>query len=214
MGKEIVDPAAPDPEETRKATCDALKRIYLIIAGLAIAQALTRTFTDQNGFLGAKLLDSEHINQVLLVIAFLPTIVRFAHGSVMHLTAMTGANKWQWDMFGLIFQAILFFVTSLTTSDINLFLMFLVGIFILDTGWLFVLGFLGHPFRSMEHQWIASNIILCLLLGLLWCLRHYNHLSDFGIATLVTLVLWIATGLDYVLNKNEYFPRGAKPPTS
>jgi len=79
--------------DVRKATSDGLQRIYLIIIGFAITQALKQTLTDNNGFLGPKLEDDAHWPSILFLIAFLFTVIRFAHGSVLHLTALTGQKK-------------------------------------------------------------------------------------------------------------------------
>ena len=39
---------------------------------------------------------------ISLLIAFLPTAIRFAHGGNLHLSALTMVGNWRQDMFGLI----------------------------------------------------------------------------------------------------------------
>jgi hypothetical protein len=54
-------------QDVRKATSDGLQRIYLIIIGFAITQALKQALTDNNGFLGHKLIDYTHWSSVLFL---------------------------------------------------------------------------------------------------------------------------------------------------
>jgi len=196
-------------KEIRKATSDALQRIYLIIVCLGIAQALIRTFTDQNGFVGTKLADPAHLDQVLLLAAFLPTVIRFAHGSILHLTALTGDEKWQWDMFGLLFQAVLFFIAALSTTELDVFPLLFAAIFAFDTLWLFVLKYVGHTFGRMEWQWIVSNIVLFLVFGGSWLCHWRGFFSSTVVASVAAIAAIIAAIFDYAKNRNEYFPKNA-----
>jgi len=93
--------------DVRKATSDGLQRIYLIVIGFAITQALKQTLTDSNGFIGLKLEDDAHWPSILFLIAFLFTVIRFAMVRSSP-NCLNGAKKWQWDMLVLITQAIMF----------------------------------------------------------------------------------------------------------
>jgi hypothetical protein len=200
----MIGSADESAKAIRDATCDGLKRIYLIILGLAIAQALTRTFSDQNGFVGNRLVEREHLTEILLLVAFLPTAIRFAHGGVLHLSAFTGVDKWRRDMLGLLLQAILFFIMSLTTTDVFLFLMFFSATLVLDTLWLIAISKASHPF-SMEHQWLVSNgVLFVLAVVLLWSLGR--GLPAIAAAGCVAFFSLAATLYDYSRNRDEYFP--------
>ncbi len=191
--------------DVRKATSDGLQRIYLIIIGFAITQALKQTLTDSNGFIGLKLEDDAHWPSILFLIAFLFTVIRFVHGSVLHLTAFTGQKKWQWDMLVLITQAIMFFILALTTTEPTLFLLLFPVIMIVDSIWLIVLFFIGS-ISTMEGEWLISNILLSIaFILLLYCNLHVL-LSVFKISELAVSVCIIAAIFDYYINRREYFP--------
>ncbi len=191
--------------DVRKATSDGLQRIYLIIIGFAITQALKQTLTDNNGFLGPKLEDDAHWPSILFLIAFLFTVIRFAHGSVLHLTALKGQKKWQWDMLVLITQAIMFFILALTTTEPTLFLLLFPVIMIIDSVWLMVLCFIG-PISKMEGEWLISNILLSIAFILLLYCNLHALLSIFKISALSVLSCVIAAFFDYYVNRHEYFP--------
>jgi len=177
----------PNPEAVRKATSDGLQRIYLIIIGLAITQALKQTLTDQKGiFLGASLEYRDNGVHVLLLIAFLFTIIRFAHGSILHLTALTGGGRWQWDMFGSLFQAILFFVLGLTINKTSYFLFSFFLVLLIDSLWLFMLKPLGH-LKKMEKNWLISNAIVFIIFLALYISYCGGILNNITIGTVAAL---------------------------
>jgi hypothetical protein len=190
---------------TRDATCDGLKRIYLIVLGLAITQALTRTFSDQTGFLGIKLEDPQHLTSLLLLIAFLPTVIRFGHGGVLHFSVLSDVRKWRRDMFGLLLQAILFYVTSLATDDVFLFLSFFVATLVLDTLWLLVIAEAGHPL-GMELQWLGNNVLLLAISVVLLISVRMDYVSAIAAAACIALCSLVAAIYDYAKNKDDYFP--------
>ena len=196
----------PEPKAVRDATLDGLRRIYLIIIGLAIAQALTRAFTDHDIFLAAKLLTTPHLVQLTLLVAFLPTAIRFAHGTMLHFSVLTGARKWRVDMLVLLLQALLFFVAALALDDTPLFIFFYAIIYILDTAWLFIVSEFGHPFERMERQWVVSNSCQLILIGLLILLVSRVGFPVIGVGVLLAMGSLGATYWDYFHNSEHYFP--------
>lgn len=193
-------------KEVQKATSDGLQRIYLIIIGLAITHALRQTLTDKNGdFLSARLELQDNCIHVLLLITFLFTIIRFAHGSVIHLTALTSEVRWQWDMFSLLFQAILFFVVALSISKTSNFLVTFSLVLLINSLWLWFLKPIGH-FKRLEKNWLISNgIILCIFIALYVCYT-YSFLNTITIGVVAALCSMLSTIIDYYVNSSEYFP--------
>ena len=189
----------PEPKEVRDATLDGLKRIYLIIIGLAIAQALTRAFTEHD-------ILAPHLAQLSLLGAFLPTAIRFAHGSVLHLSVLSGVQKWRWDMLGLLLQAVLFFVAALALDNLTLFVSFYATIFILDTVWLLILAKGGHPLSHTERQWVTSNVVQLLFIALLMVLVWRVQLSEIAVAIALAVAAFGAAWWDYSHNCEHYFP--------
>jgi hypothetical protein len=172
----------PSAEAVRNATSDGWNKIYLIISGFAITQALKQTLTDQNGnFLGTSLEYLDNGVHVLLLITFLFTIIRFAHGSILHLTALTSEAKWQWDMFGLLLQAILFYVVALTINKTSYFLLSFFLILLIDSLWLLFLEPLGH-LNEMEKKWLSSNVIMFIIFFVLYISYCYQCLNNISVA--------------------------------
>jgi hypothetical protein len=204
-----------DPQDVRDATLDGLRRIYLIIVGLGITQALTRTFLSGNAFIALDLLQPNHLASFLLLIAYLVTAIRFAHGSILHLSAWAHEVKWLWDMFGLLLQAVLMFILSLTTAKTQQFNYFLLSVLAVDSFWLLVASHRGHRFSSMEWQWLKSNLILVILFALLAVLLFKGYLGNLPVwapAAIIAFCAVAAALIDYHVNKNGYFPQeGASP---
>lgn len=203
MGKEKDFDEA---EETRQATVEGLKEIYIIVAGLAIAEALSRALTDTNGFLGERLIDAPHSIATLLLISFLFTIVRFCHGSLIHFYALTNDKLWVWDMVGLLLQSLLFFVLALTIGNTLNFLVVFILILLVDIFWLFVRKKNG-VFKDMHKQWLESDIILFVLFFVTIGLRNKYDVSELTVACIVLAIAVPAAIIDYWKNRLAYFPR-------
>src|SRR5438046_1018360 len=85
-----LQPVATNPtstEDTRTASKGALKTIYGIIIGLAITQSLRQAFFPNNVSLGYEDFLPRNFRSIILLFAFIPTVVRFAHGAYIHLGA-------------------------------------------------------------------------------------------------------------------------------
>src|SRR5207244_1537554 len=70
----------------------ALKAIYYVIVGLAITEALTRAVVQDGTFAGGALLTPQRLPILMLLVAFLVTIMRFIHGSSIHLDVIHGGR--------------------------------------------------------------------------------------------------------------------------
>ncbi len=72
-------------EEKNEATTRALRDIYYIIIGLAITAALNKCFIQENQVLDIFTVISKYTSTFFLLLAFFPTICRFAHGASLQL---------------------------------------------------------------------------------------------------------------------------------
>ncbi len=196
---------AVSAKDVRAATSEGIMRIYLIIIGLAVSEVLLRTFTKQPGdgeFLAGKMLAHEHLHQLALAVAFLFTVVRFAHGSTVHLRALGAEDKWYCDMLALLTQAILFFVTAIAIGHLSGFVYLLCGALAVDTIWIWIISRTKHGFGPTEKQWRNSNIALVILTLLArWLLP-----SDLLKASVVAVIAILAAVWDYHKNHRFYFP--------
>jgi hypothetical protein len=88
----------PSEKEIRDTTKDGMKRIYLIVIGLAIAQALRVVFLDNNiprNFFTPPNWWQNDIEMFSNLIIFLFYAVTFAHGSILYLTCYARPGFWK-----------------------------------------------------------------------------------------------------------------------
>src|SRR5207247_1368406 len=144
-----------------RASKEALKYIYYVVAGIAITDALSRAFAPDGQFLGRQLLTSNRRPTLLLLVALLTTIFRFVHGASIHLDSIhKGSIKTLFDFFGFFGQASLFYLMALSLANAAMFCVLLFVMLGLDALWLLVfrpLSSLG--FRDTEVQWIVSDVV-------------------------------------------------------
>ncbi len=183
-----------DADLVKNTTMDGITRIYLIIVGLAITEALKRTFSLQPGdgaFLGLRIAETSHLLQLVLFVGFIPTVIRFAHGSILHLKALATGQKWWWDMFALLSQAILFYIAAIAIGDLSYFLIILLIVFLVDTLWIFFLKWIDRESeKDIPKQWWISNLLLVIgLIGLIVC----PSLSNAVIVTALSISLILST---------------------
>ena len=188
-----------------KGTLDALQQIYLVIVGLAIAEALTKVFTKPDGsFAGTDLFKS---SSWLLLTAFLVTVVRFAHGSILHFSGLSTDRTWRVSMCGLLAQALVFFVAALSLTTLTGFVIALIVILAVDSIWLLALR-LVQADPPAFGQWIISNFVAGSCLGV--CLGLQLGLQPpwgYQLAGAVAAVTVVAAIVDYAMNDSLYFPR-------
>jgi len=198
--------AGPLRGDGSKGTREALQSIYLVIVGLAIVQALTRVFTRSGDvFVGTDIFEQPGW---LLLIAFLATVVRFAHGSILHFASLDNTRTWRVSMLGLLAQALVFFVAAFSVETITGFLIALMAIFVVDSAWLLAIRWLhGKEEVPAFRQWLLSNLILIVLLGAALGLQQGLEPwweTQLAIGVMVSAVA--ATVVDYVMNDDLYFP--------
>jgi hypothetical protein len=109
-------------------------------------------------------------------------------------------------MCGLLTQAILFYVLSMTTRDVNQFLLCFSLVMFIDSIWLIVLLRIGEVKTKLGIQWLISNIILIIAFITLRQVSSSGHVTNITISSLAALIAVVAAFCDYSFNKLEYFP--------
>jgi len=187
---------------------EALKTIYYVVVGIAITEALSRTFVQDGKFLGLKLLDLLHLPAMLLLVTFLITSSRFVHGASIHLGDIhAGGGKALLDFCGFFLQATLFYVMSLSVRDSIAFVVSFVVLLFGDALWLFVLCRLGYvPFRDTARQWVYSDIAIVLIL---LALVYFDRELRLSSVIIIAVASSAAAVVDYKMNWAFYFPPDA-----
>jgi hypothetical protein len=106
-------------------------------------------------------------------------------------------------MLGLLLQAILFFITAMSTKDIALFFISFSGILVVDSFWLLSIR-RAHADQGLLHQWLVSNALLLAVSILLALSRAF--IPAIVAAACLAIASLVATVYDYSKNKDEYFP--------
>jgi hypothetical protein len=133
--------------------------------------------------------------------------VRFAHGSVLHLTTLNDERKWRLNMCGLLLQALIFFIVALTLRQTTAFLVSLLAILVTDSIWLILLRCLERQSELPAFmQWMWSNLLLGLFLGgclasrVWWLGASWEY--RIAVATMVAAV--VAAVADYAHSPSVY----------
>jgi len=187
---------------------DALKTIYYVVVGIAITEALSRTFVQDGRFLGLKLFDLLHLPAMLLLLTFLVTSSRFVHGASIHLGDIhAGGGKALLDFSGFFLQATLFYVMSLSVRDSLAFLVSFVVLLVGDALWLFALCRWGYViFRDTARQWVYSDVAMILIL---LALVFFDPRLSLVSVIIIAVASALASVVDYAMNWSFYFPPGA-----
>jgi len=204
------------PEKTRDSSVNALKVVYYVIVGLAVTEALHRTFIRDGLFVGWECFRSNNLTAFLLLLALLPTICRFVHGASLHLDSPSKKHlKPLWDFIGFFFQGSLFYLMALSLQKpmifSSLFILMLSG----DSVWLLLLMKIRYiELGSVEKQWLLSDLCIIVFLFLVFLARTLirclwqieeptaNLLSAIAILFIAT----VATYKDYHSNRDFFFP--------
>jgi len=181
-------------EQTRSASKEVLKMIYYIIIALAITESLNKLFL-------------YNITTLYLIIAFLFTTCRFAHGASIHLDVYSRKRyKPLFDFIEFFFQAGLFYLMSTVLTEPQNFSFLFIIMLLSDAIWLIILWSIKYIEPDKTHkQWLMSDIIIIFILSFLLlipCLAIQYDL--FSLIVMITSI--IATLADYIFNKDFYFP--------
>jgi hypothetical protein len=196
---------APGPKERRSASKDALKTIYFVILGIAVTESLEGAFLDRGRFIGHDIVKPSHWTSILLLLAFLPTAVRFAHGSSIHMDVMhEKAYKPLLDFIGFLVQASILYLMSEALDRARTFTILFSLLLVFDTLWLVMLRWRRYlVFGKTEWQWLTTNGILLVIFVIAYVLVP---LLGRWAGAIVAIGAVGATIADYVMNRDFYFP--------
>jgi hypothetical protein len=205
-----------DAEQRRISSVTALKAVYYVIIGLAITEALARTFIREGKFISLSVFNLTNLPTTFLLLALVPTICRFVHGASMHLDMEQNKRyKLLFDFFGFLVQGALFYLMALSLNDpwafAWLFILMLAG----DVSWIKLLLVVKYTQPNLVmKQWLRSDItlivllIVLLILAELLCPNVVNKEVTCICESVILLILAVlATVWDYVHNRDFYFPR-------
>lgn len=192
--------------DIRESSKEALKMVYYIIIGLAIIEALSRTFLIDGSFIGWQIFNKDNIRTTLLLFALVPTVCRFIHGASIHLdTSVKKRFKPIIDFAGFLLQASFFYIMAISLRNPRAFLLAYVIMLCVDSIWLLFIGIIKyHRFQKTDVQWLTSDVIIIVTFVIFHLLYRRNPVE--WIIWVVMFVSIIATVLDYVQNRSFYFP--------
>jgi hypothetical protein len=197
--------------EARKRSVDNLQRLYAFVVGLAITESLKKLVPDKG--------NAVNVDQLLMVISLVVTIIPFYHGSNRYLDAtyVTGEHPTKrrltlmYDFFLVFIQALLIFLLAIfTTWDEKHFYKWLAYLFAIDAFWLISsMTFLDtYPFKGLPTPVSRLGILFS---PVLYCLSRWGY-SDPTVrhSTLNWLLMFVLVGrtaVDYLLVFDFYFPK-------
>jgi len=198
--------ATQNREEALKCSTSTLMMIYYVIIGLAITEALQNAFIMDGSFIGERAISTANLPRTLLLFALLPTICRFVHGASMHL-GLLGEKRFKplLDFVWFFLQASIFYLMSFSLESPVPFSIFFGVLLLLDVAWLLLLGSIQYvKVGFTEIQWLVSDAaIIVALCGI--CLAR-ERVGNTVAASLILSVAFLATVLDYAMNREFYFP--------
>lgn len=221
-------------EQRRKSSKEALKVVYYVIIGLAIAEALNRAFLEDQFFLGLKIIEQlveiliiilnlkfgdlaelRYLPPFFLLIAFLCTICRFVHGASIHFDE---PSEYRFnpliDFIGFFLQSSFFYLMALSLTIPIQFLVFFLLMIIFDMAWI-ILSVIIHSIDRTNTitQWITSDLIIITIMIIFilinFIISYFLSITipDIGNTSIILVVLSIAAVCDYWQNRDFYFPK-------
>lgn len=192
------------PERAVERSIDTLQRVYAVVAGLAINEALKRVFL-QDGRGEYQL----HLENLPEFIAFIVTVVPFVHGMNRHLDRTLAASAYRpgvlafllIDLLVFIIESTLLFVLAVTVTHPDQFFPWLIALLAVDAIW----GLATWPItKTVVLQWVAVNAAIGVSL---WAALRWLP-TDWGIAGewIMAAMAVVRTGLDYATAWAFYFP--------
>lgn len=194
------------PQQTRQCSTNALKMIYYVIIGLAITEALYRTFLKGGSFLGLKVFWQNNLPSTILLFALLPTICRFVHGASIHLDMISEKRyKPLFDFIGFFIQGSLFYLMATSLEKPPVFSFLFGGMLLCDAFWLIFLRLINYiDLGWTEKQWLWSDFCIIGVFVILFIIDKTMACVWSEVAILIVAI--VATLFDYFLNKDFYFP--------
>jgi hypothetical protein len=197
-----------------KSSIDVLKILYMVVAGLALADGLERFVFSRTGQFE---IEWRSLSFVFFII-FITTVVRFVHGAMRHFDyyyiEQPEQINWEirqplWDFVGLGTEAFLFFLLAFSVSDSLRFITYYLALLSVDSIWI-VGVFLPHIKRAWAgtpRNWLIANLIVLIPTGILWLLYHNTNNYPLWVLYVFFIVVLAHTCMDYWKNWEFYFGR-------
>lgn len=203
--------ASPDRNTVRRETAGHLRTLYTIGAGLSGAVAMERLITDDNDFSEPHLV----VVALLLVVAFVATLIPFFHGSMRHMDTAwdeevaPSGGLMMFDFVFLFVQTLLYFVVADLTRSPTWFTVALFILLATDVLWLSTRRLLQRRSTNRKSNapitWAWVNLPTIAMLALLLLVNSAGWLNDVSLAVAVTMVAVTRTVVDYKLSSEFYF---------
>jgi len=194
-------------DEIRKSSANALKMVYYVILGLAIAAALHKTFVKSDSFIGFQCFSQDNLDRLFLLLALVFTICRFVNGASLHLDMPSKKRfKLLFDFIAFFLQASFFYLMALSLDKPVTFSLLFGLMLLFDAIWLILLRitkYIEEPYMTV-NQWLLSDCIIIIALFLIYKIDT-TMVSIWSVVAILA-VATIATTLDYYSNKDFYFP--------
>jgi len=150
---------------------------------------------------------TQELDRLFLLLALIFTICRFVHGASIHLDVPSNKRyKPLVDFVGFFFQASCFYLMALTLDKPITFSILFAIMLLADAIWLIVLlaiKYIEELSATVVKQWLWSDFLIVVLLIILCVIQtKVVHWVEF----IILLIALVAAALDYLLNKNFYFP--------
>lgn len=203
--------AQGDVDAARQRSVAPLKDLYTVVAGVALAAALT-TLVDRG------MPDAINLQALPYAVAFLVTLVPFYHGALRHLDVTyfetevpprAGALMADWCL--LFLESCLLLALALFVDRPGYFVLALVSLLVVDALW-GIGAYLKFTERksSTTVNWAATNLVVApvLLVLAFWFGAIASPTDPIGVAESLT-VMAIAIGRsswDYRWNWSFYYP--------
>lgn len=194
-------------DEVRQSSANAIKTVYYVIVGLAIAEALSRTFVKHGLFIGLGCFKKENFPCFLLLCAFFPTICRFVHGASLHLDAPSEKRfKPLLDFCAFLMQGSFFYLMALSLDRLTTFILFFGFMLLSDAIWLILLKAKGYLNELSEYanQWLCSDICTIVFLVLIYLISKKTE--NVWPSLFILVISSLSSIIDYWRNRDLYFP--------
>jgi hypothetical protein len=190
--------------DSLKNSVDTLKIIYMVVAGLAIADGLEFNFINESRQF---VLPNDASFWILFTI-FVTTVGRFVHGAIRHFDISYNEHpeKKQYkvqpivDFISLGLEAFIFFILAFSLKSTNQFIIWYLALLSIDSIWLLVYSIRNISLiykNSTCRNWMCANIVVIVSITFVIILHSPTYVF-FIFAILHTIV-------DYPLNWEFYF---------
>lgn len=201
-----------------ESTTSSLKSIIVIIAGLAITNAIITVLSKS----GMQSIANLSIDSIFLFVIFLLNVIRFHHGNIRHLDTtykkdlgkahvthkpVGSSGKTALDFFVILIQSVIFaWMSFLLKIPLEFFGLFAVVIAI-DILWYLAIHGMVTDKKSFSHQkkWTINNVV-----SLFFLIALFLGVNKIGTMAFIYASAIVAGGnalVDFWISWPFYFPK-------